>query len=98
MFTYPTKFEFNQTLRHFLFHVIHSSLTTTGELNSQHQQSPMRWKAGVLPGAPKGSFATLLSPPLCHAAFGTMPHTLASVDQSPVRRPWTLPTRSDEYA
>jgi hypothetical protein len=31
---------------------------------------------GVLPGAPKGPFATLLSPPPCHAAFGTMPHTL----------------------
>jgi hypothetical protein len=37
---------------------------------------------GVLPGAPKGSFATLLSPPQCHAAFRTMPHTLALVDQN----------------
>jgi hypothetical protein len=37
---------------------------------------------GVLPCTPKGSFATLLSPPQCHADFGTMPHTLASVDQS----------------
>jgi len=45
----------------------------------------------VLPAAPKGSYVTLLSPPQCHAAFGTMPHTLASMDQSPVRRPRTLP-------
>jgi hypothetical protein len=29
---------------------------------------------GVLPGAPKGSSVALLSPPQCHAAFGTMPH------------------------
>jgi hypothetical protein len=41
---------------------------------------------GVLSGAPKGSFVTLLSLPQWHAAFGTMPHTLASVDQSPVHR------------
>jgi hypothetical protein len=34
---------------------------------------------------------TLLSPPQCRAAFGTMPHTLASVDPSPVCRPRTLP-------
>jgi hypothetical protein len=26
--------------------------------------------------APKGSFATLLSPPQCHAAFGMMAHNL----------------------
>jgi hypothetical protein len=45
---------------------------------------------GVLPGAPKGSFATLLSPPQWHAAFGTMPPTWASVDQNPVCRPRTL--------
>jgi hypothetical protein len=38
----------------------------------------------VLPGAPKGSFATLLSPFQCHAAFGTIPYTLASVEQSPI--------------
>jgi hypothetical protein len=43
-----------------------------------------------VPGALKGSFVTLLSPPQCHAAFGTMPHTLASVDKSPIRRPSTL--------
>jgi hypothetical protein len=39
---------------------------------------------GVLSDAPNGSFATLLSPPKCRAAFGTMPHTLDSVDQSHV--------------
>jgi hypothetical protein len=44
----------------------------------------------VLLGAPKGSFSTLLSPQY-QAAFGTMPHILASVGQSPVRRPGTLP-------
>jgi hypothetical protein len=52
---------------------------------------------GVLAGAQKGSFATLLSPPQSHAAFGTMPHTLVSVDHSPVRRPRALPLR-EEYA
>jgi hypothetical protein len=42
---------------------------------------------GVLPGDPKGSFATLLSLPHCYVAIGTMPHTLASVDHSHVCRP-----------
>jgi hypothetical protein len=37
-------------------------------------------------GAPKGLFATLLSP----CAFGAMPHTLASVDHSPVFHPKML--------
>jgi hypothetical protein len=46
---------------------------------------------GVLPGALKRSFVTLLSPPQFHAAFGTMPHTLATVDLSPDRCPRTLP-------
>jgi hypothetical protein len=39
---------------------------------------------GVRPGAPRGSLATLnfyLSQ--CHSALGTMPHTLAWVDQCP---------------
>jgi hypothetical protein len=43
---------------------------------------------GVLPGVTKGY---LLSPPQCHAAFGTMPHTLASVDRSHVCCPRMLP-------
>jgi hypothetical protein len=43
----------------------------------------------VLRGAPKGSFATLLSPPQCHPAFATMPHAFCSADQSPVCRPRT---------
>jgi len=38
---------------------------------------------GVQPGSPRG-FLTLLSLPLCHAALGTIPSTLAWVDQSPV--------------
>jgi hypothetical protein len=70
------------------FLVVSISPTRMGELNSHHQQSPCRWKAyvydAVLPGAPKGSFATLLSPPHCHAALSMMPHTLTLVDQSPV--------------
>jgi len=39
---------------------------------------------GVRPGAPRGSLMTLQSLPQCHAAFGTIPSTLAWVDQSPV--------------
>jgi hypothetical protein len=76
------------------FLVVHISPTRTGELKS----SPAEPHTGgrhtydrVLPGAPKGSFVTLLSPPQCHADFDTMPHTLASVDQSHVCRPRTLP-------
>jgi hypothetical protein len=49
------------------------------------------WYDRVLPGAPKGSLMTLLSPPQCHAALGTIPHALALVDQSPVCYPKTLP-------
>jgi hypothetical protein len=44
----------------------------------------------VLLVAAKGSFATLVSPPECNAAFGAMPHAFSSVDQSPVRHPRTL--------
>jgi len=33
---------------------------------------------------PKGIVTTLLPPPQCHAAFSTMPSTLAWVDQCPV--------------
>jgi hypothetical protein len=74
---------------------ITSSKTRIVELNSHHQQCPMRVEGihtnnWVLSGAPRGSFATLLSPCQCHAAFGTMPHTLASVDHSPVLRHRTL--------
>jgi hypothetical protein len=81
----------------FRFFVVHISPITIRELNSDHQQSPMRVGCcpycpycGVLPGALKGSFVTLISPPQCYAAFGTMPHILASVDQSPVCRPRAL--------
>jgi hypothetical protein len=75
------------------FLMVHISRTRTGELVTT---SRVPWGGGhthdgVLPGALKGSFATLLSPPQCHAAFGTMPHTLAAVDQSPVCRLRTLP-------
>jgi hypothetical protein len=39
---------------------------------------------GVRPGSPTGSLMTLLSLPQCHAALGTIPSTLAWVDQSPI--------------
>jgi hypothetical protein len=39
---------------------------------------------GVWPGSPRGSLTTLLSLPKCHAAFSTIPSTLARVDQSAV--------------
>jgi len=39
---------------------------------------------GVRPGSPRGSLTTLLSLPQCHAAFSTIPSTLAWVDQSTV--------------
>jgi len=39
---------------------------------------------GVRPWFPKGIVTTLLSLPQCYAAFGTIPSTLAWVDQSPV--------------
>ena len=39
---------------------------------------------GVRPGFPRGSLTTLVSLPRCHAAFSTIPSTLAWVDQSPV--------------
>jgi hypothetical protein len=39
---------------------------------------------GVQPGSPSGLLTTLLSLPQCHAALGTIPSTLAWVDQSPV--------------
>jgi hypothetical protein len=50
----------------------------------------------VLPGVPKGSYETLLSPLQCHAAFGTMPHTLAAVDQSPVLPEYDVTTLRNE--
>jgi hypothetical protein len=45
------------------------------------------WKAyiqWVQPGSPRVLFMTLLSLPQCHAAFNTIPSTLAWVGQSPV--------------
>jgi hypothetical protein len=39
---------------------------------------------GVWPGSPRRSFTTLLSLTQCHAAFSTIPSTLAWVDQSHV--------------
>ena len=38
----------------------------------------------VRPGSPRGLLTTLLSLPQCHAALGTVPTTLAGVDQSPI--------------
>jgi hypothetical protein len=63
--------------------VVYINPTRTEELNSHYQQSPWGWKAYIRRGAvPKGSFATLLSPPQCHAAFDTMSHTLVLVRRS----------------
>jgi hypothetical protein len=54
--------------------------------SERHRQNAM------LPGAPKGSFITLLSQLQCHAALDMIPSTLVSVDQSPVCCPDTLST------
>jgi hypothetical protein len=72
-----------------------TSSTSTRELKSHHhQQSPMRVEGihtrGCCPLPRRYRFTTLLSPPQCHAVFGTMPHALGSVVQSPVCRPGTL--------
>jgi hypothetical protein len=42
---------------------------------------------GVRTYSPRGSFTTLLSLPQCHAAFSTIPSTLAWVDQSSDSQP-----------
>ena len=50
-------------------------------------RAPHRWKAYIQWGEawfPKGIVTTLLSLPMCHAAFSMIPSTLAWVDQSPV--------------
>jgi hypothetical protein len=47
----------------------------------------------VLPGAPKGSFVSLLSPPEGHAPLGTMPHILASVVRDLFAILWRNPPR-----
>jgi hypothetical protein len=75
------------------FIVVNISHTRTGELKllpSAEPHASGRHTYNRVLGSQKGSFATLLSPPQCHAAFGTMPHTLASVDQSPVSHPRML--------
>jgi hypothetical protein len=72
-----------------ILHVVHISPTRTGELTVTTSRASRGWKVYTRRGAarcPKG-----LSPPQCHAAFGTMLHTLASVDQSPVCHPRTFP-------
>jgi hypothetical protein len=38
----------------------------------------------------KGLLTALLSPPQCHAILNVVPHTLASVNHSPVHHPKTL--------
>jgi hypothetical protein len=65
------------------FIVVHITPTRSGELAS-HAGGGHTYD-GVLPCAPKGSSLTLLAPPQCHEALGTMPHTLVSMDQSPQR-------------
>jgi hypothetical protein len=45
---------------------------------------------GVQPGSPMWLLTPLLILPQCHAAFGTIPSTLAWVDQSPVNQRVTV--------
>ena len=60
--------------------------------------APRRRKAYIQWGAawfPRGIVTTLLSLPQCHAVFGTIPSTLACVDQSSVSQhvSWQPPSR-----
>jgi len=48
------------------------------------QKAYIQWGAAWFPNW--GSFTTLQCLPPCHAAFNTIPYTLAWVDQSPVSR------------
>jgi hypothetical protein len=76
------------------FVAVHISPARTGELKESPPAEPhasgRHTYDGVLRGVPKGSLGTLLPPPQCHAALGTMPHTFVSVGQSPFCRPRTL--------
>jgi hypothetical protein len=97
LFTVETKFEFSETLRYFFLyiscgpHYYHKNRGIKQSPPAEPHGGGRHTYDGVLPCAPKGSFVTLLPPPQCHAVFGTMRHTLASVDQSPVCCPRTLP-------
>jgi hypothetical protein len=69
--------------------VFHYCSTRTGEEMSPPAEPHTGGRHcydAVLPSAPK-----LLSPPQCHAALDTIPHTLALLDQIPLRHPKTLP-------
>jgi hypothetical protein len=71
--------------------VVHINSTRARELISHRPESPMRLKVKHTTGCcPVPRMFFLLSPPQCHEAFGTMPHTLTSVDQNPVCRPRTF--------
>jgi hypothetical protein len=64
-----------------------SYIHTGKKIRSPVHGAPYRRKAYIQWGAawfPKGIVTTLLSLPPCHVAFGTMPSTLAWVDQSPI--------------
>jgi hypothetical protein len=74
---------------HFLFNsaLCHVVRMRIKEVESPHAEPHMGGNHAydrVLPDALKVSFITLLSPPQCYAALGTMPHILAQVVQSPV--------------
>jgi hypothetical protein len=76
------------------FIVVHVSPTTSWELKVTTHRSSCRWKAYIRHCATRcleGIVCTLVSPPQCHAAFGTIPHTLALEGCSHVRRPVKLP-------
>jgi len=64
-----------------------SPLTYGEKHNITIHGAPRRWKAYIQWGTAwfsKGIITTLLSLPQCHAAFSTIPSTLAWVNQSPV--------------
>ena len=64
-----------------------SYIHTRKNINITVHRATRRRKAYIQWGAawfPKGIVTTLLSPPQCHAAFSTIPSTLAWVDQSPL--------------
>jgi hypothetical protein len=54
--------------------------------STEHHTDERPTYSAVQPGSPSGLLTTLLYLPQCSAAFGTIPSTLAWVDQSPASR------------
>jgi hypothetical protein len=73
------------------FHVVHISRTRTGELNSHHQQSPMRVEGTHMTGCcPEGIVCDTAVTTTLTCSLRQMPHTLSSVYRRPLCRPWTF--------